>query len=204
MLSKDWKKPILFSGNVAFVSFVLIGAVAAYNWLVAPHRNYLLAAQKYESAASNLAGKNQIIRDGLAVERRKLDELQEDFERTRVGLFDPVGAENFFNGIQTEAKETGCVVNALKFMSNKPKSGANRTRKKKGGNGDITARSVMLNVSGSYRNIVALMNMLQNRLQKVQIDSVQIGPLGEKSGRLKCTAIVTIYITPGKEEVYYD
>jgi len=52
-------------------ALVLIGVIAVYNWLVVPHRNYLLAAQKYESAAGNLARKNRVIAKNMKVKTKK-------------------------------------------------------------------------------------------------------------------------------------
>ena len=54
MLLKRWTKKTCPPRNVFLASLVLIGAIAAYNWTVAPHRNYLLAARKYEVAADKL------------------------------------------------------------------------------------------------------------------------------------------------------
>ena len=61
MLFKGQTISIHFSRNVMLTSLVLIGTIAFYNWVVAPHRNYLLAAQRYASVTADLVKKNQII-----------------------------------------------------------------------------------------------------------------------------------------------
>ena len=59
MLSKNWTKLTPSPRNIAFAALVLMGAIAVYNRVVAPHANYVLAAQRYESVANKLTKKNQ-------------------------------------------------------------------------------------------------------------------------------------------------
>jgi len=87
MLLDNLTKSTRSSKNVALVTLILIGVIAVYNWLVAPHRNYLLAAQKYESTAGNLAKKNQIIAKKVKNKTKELDRLQESAKLSVLGSY---------------------------------------------------------------------------------------------------------------------
>ncbi len=85
MLLDNLTKSTRSSKNVVLVTLILIGVIAVYNWLVVPHRNYLLAAQKYESAAGNLAKKNQIVAKKVKTRQRSLVGCKKSFGRPMPG-----------------------------------------------------------------------------------------------------------------------
>ncbi|HUT45132.1 MAG TPA: type 4a pilus biogenesis protein PilO [Sedimentisphaerales bacterium] len=181
-------------------AIVLIGAVAVYNRIVAPHRNYLMAAQRYESAVKHLDRKNQTTRHDLTVKKSKLEELQEKFRQTHLELFDPVEAGRFFTNIQTKSEEAGCIVSLLTFSTGSPASDEKRSKS----NHYITKQQAMLSVLGSYANIVALMDKLQDSPKKVCIDSVGINADDQGTVHLECEMTVTIYVIHRKEEHQHD
>jgi hypothetical protein len=183
-----------------FTVLLLIGAVAFYNWIVAPHRNYLLAAQQYESAVKRLERKNQEIRNDLSVQKSKLKELHEEFRQANLGLFDPVEAGRFFTDIQRKSEEAGCIVSLLTFSTDSLTSEEKRLKS----NQYITRQQAILSILGNYINIVALMNKLQDGPKKVCIDSVGINADDQGTVHLECEMSVTIYVIHRKEEVRHE
>ena len=200
MLPEHLTKSTRSARTAMFAALVLIGAVAAYNWTVAPHRNYLMAAQQYESAVGHLERKNQTILHDLTVKKNKLEELQEKFRQTHLGLFEPVEAERFFTNIQTKCEEAGCIVSQLTFS---PGSLATEKKRSKS-NHYITKQQAKLSVLGGYTNIVTLMDKLQDSPKKVCIDSVGINADNQGTVHLECEMAITIYVIHRKEDVQHD
>lgn len=208
MLTKHLTKSTRPAKTAMFAALVLIGTVAFYNWIVAPHRNYLLAAQQYELAVGGLERKNQTIRDDLKAKKSRLEKLQEKFRQTNLRLFDPVEAGRFFTDIQRKSEEAGCIVSLLTFSTGSLTSEEERLKS----NQYITRQQAILSVLGYYENIMALMNKLQDGPKKVCIDSVGINTddHGAVYGRfanrpyLECEMTVTIYVIHRKEEVRHE
>ena len=188
------------SRNVMLTSLVLIGAIAFYMWVVAPHRNNLMAAQRYDSVTTDLARKSQIINDTLKIKKKELKELQEELEQTHTRLFGSIEARKFFSNIQTLVEKANCTVNSLKFSPTDPAIRADRPEK----NSYLTTQLAKLGVIGSYRNITLLMNRLQDRSEQVRIDAVTIKPTGNNSEQLECNMNITIYVIADKEVYIHD
>lgn len=196
MLSEHLTKSKRPARTALLAALVLIGAVAIYNWIVAPHRNYLLAAQRYKSAVGLLERKNQTIRQDLTVKRTKLEELQEKLRQIHLWLFDPAEAENFFTNIRTKSKQAGCIVSLLTLSPGSPASEEKRSKS----NHYITKQQAILSVAGSYENIVTLMDKLQDSPKKVCIDSVGINADDMDTVHLECEMTVTIYVIGRQQE----
>jgi len=182
-----------YSRSVVLASLVLIGAIACYNWFVAPHSNYLQAAHRYESAALALARKNRVMSTGIAKHKRELAQLQEKFAQAKGWVFEPAGAKGFFNGIEAAAEETGCVLSSLTFPPSNRKSGVDRQ------GGFLTVRRATLSVLGDYAGVIALMDEFQDRREKVLIDSISIESTGKAPGRLDCEMNITVYVMQDEE-----
>lgn len=200
MLSEAQIKSIRSSKNVVFAAFAVVGAIALYNWLVTPHVNYLLASQKYASVTDKLAKKSGFIRNNAKIREKKLKELQEKFKDIHIKLFDTVEAEEFFSDIQAIAEQTNCIIYSLKFS---PTNTALETDQSKVSN-DIRANRATLSVAGKYKDIVALINKLQDRPKQVWADSISIEPISDNSDLLKCDMTITIYAIYNEAGHSYD
>jgi hypothetical protein len=196
MLLKNWTKSARFSRNAVFAAIALIGIFAIYNWIVVPHENYLMAAQRYKSVSDALARKNEIISRDVVVKKKKLEQLQDEFERVYAGLFDPVGAKEFFSDIEVIAENTNCIIRSL----NVSQTGSVLKPDQSKAGGGITANHATLSVVGNYGNIVALIGELQNRPQQVRIDSLNIRLIGGDSNQLGCDMTITVYEIQNKEK----
>jgi hypothetical protein len=196
MLLGNWTKSARFSGNAVFVALVLIGIFAIYNWIVVPHENYLMAAQRYKSVTDVLARKNEIISKDMMVKKKKLEKLQDEFEQVHTGLFDPVGAKEFFSDIDVMAESTNCIIRSLNVSQAESALKADQPKAR----GDITANHAALSVVGNYGNIVALIGKLQDRPQQVRINSLSIKLIGGDSNQLGCDMTITVYVIQNKEK----
>lgn len=198
MLLENWKKSARFSGNAVLAALVLIGIFAIYNWIVVPHANYLMAAQRYKSVIDALAKKNEIIGRDVIVKKKELEKLQDEFERVHTGLFDPVGAKEFFSDIEVMAKSTNCIIRSLNVSQPGSSLKADQS------DSYIAANHATLSVVGNYGNIVALIGKLQDRLQQVRIDSLSIKLIGSDSNQLGCDMTITVYEIQNKEKHTHD
>ncbi len=194
MLSKNWTKSTPSPRNIVLSALVLMGTIAVYNRVVAPHSNYVLAAQRYESVAGKLTKKNQAIIDNVTVKKKRLKGLEERLEQMRTNLFEPIEAKEFFSDIEVMSEVANCTIYSLDISQTRAALKAERS----GARGYITATHATLSVVGSYRNIVVLMNKLQGSPRQVWINSVSIKPISDSSNQLKCDITIVIYTTEEK------
>lgn len=197
MLFKKQTISTYSSRSIILTSLVLIGAIAFYNWVVAPHRNYLLAAQRYESVTTDFVKKNQIISNTLKIKKKELKELQEELEQAHTRLFGPIEARKFFSNIQTAVGNANCIVNSLKFLPTDSAFKGDQSEK----NSYIITQRAKLSVIGSYRNITLLMSKLQDSPEQVRIGVVAIKSTGNNLGQLKCDMNITIYVMQNKGDM---
>lgn len=180
------------SRNVMLMALVLIGAVAAYNWIITPHLNYLQAAQRYELTAENHAKKNKIVSSKVEAEKKELAQLRDRLKQVSARLFDPQSADKFFSGIQTIAQTENCQIYSSQFSKTDHTSNAVPSQ-------NVVLHSANLEIAGSYGDLVALMDKLQDYPQQVNIDLLKIESAKDDSDLLICDAVVEAYVIQDKE-----
>lgn len=195
MLVNNLAKLSRSSRNAFSVSLIVIAALAMYNWIAAPHTNYLFAAQRYESFMDKIIQKNKVIDSKVKVKKKKLKELQEQSVELLSTLFTPDKAREFFSDLQAISEETGCIVYSLNFIDDKPDTKSGQPQQTAG----VVTKSAVLSVVGVYRNITSLIQRLQSRTQKVWIDSVRIRTLDRSLDRARCDITITICAIENEE-----
>jgi hypothetical protein len=191
-LLKSYAKLNYSSKNAVLIVASCIAIIAFYNHFVAPHRNYLRAEQTYGTLVGAIDRKNRLIAGHLKTKKQELQQLQQKSQMIHATLFDEAKAKQFYSSIQTAAEQTNCVVDSLRFPQ------ARKQDKMSSPQGSyVSASRMILNVTGGYRNIVALINKLQNRPEQVWIDSLSIKTA--RGGVLKCDMTVTIYVIYNEE-----
>lgn len=190
-LLNSYTKLTYSSKNAVLVVACCIAVVAFYNHFVAPHRNCLRAAQTYETLIGTLESKNKIIATYVKTKKKELQQLQHKSQLIDASLFDDVEAKQFFSGIQAAAEQANCIVDSLKFPQDRKRDSTSRPSQA------VEASRMTLSVTGGYRNIVALINKLQDRPERVWIDSLRIKSTA--SGLLRCNMTITVYVMPDKE-----
>lgn len=183
------------SRNATFAALIIIAGVAAYNWLIVPHRVYLYAAQRYETVVKDVAKKCEVLARKVDSKREKLQQLKRAYEKLRSKVFIPDRVGKFAGDLQAMSEKAGCVVYSLNVVTEKKKT----TRPKKGKRTDINADTLQLNVVGSFRNILDLIRQLQSHSGKVWIDSVKMEIANRGSSQLRCDMAITIYSIIDKE-----
>lgn len=192
-LLDSYTKLTYSSKNAVLVVASCIAVVAFYNHFVAPHRNYLRAEQTYGTLADALDRKNRFIAEYVKARRKELQQLQHKSQLIHTRLFDDVKAKQFFSSIQAAAEQTNCIVDSLKFPQEQKRAGTGRPLQ-----GPYVAASRMtLNITGGYRNIVALINKLQDRPEQVWIDSLKIK--SAEGGLLRCNMTITVHVMHNEE-----
>ncbi len=186
------------SKNAVLVVACCIAVIAFYNRFVAPHRNYLRAAQTYETLAGVLEKRNRIIAGYARNKKKELQQLQHKSQLIDKSLFDSVKAKQFFSGIQAAAEQTNCIVNSLKFPQDQKRDGTSRTLQ----GPYVEASRATLSITGGYGNIVALINKLQDRPERVWIDSLRLKSAA--GGLLRCDMTITIYAIYNEKELLDD
>jgi hypothetical protein len=194
----NYTKLACSSKNAVLVAVFCIAAVAFYNYFVAPHRNCLQAAQTYQTLVGVLNEKNGVIAGYVGAKKKELQQLQHKSQLIDTGLFDDVEARRFFSGIQTAAEQTKCVIGSLKFLQDGKLSGTSIPSQRP----YVEASRATLNVTGSYKKIVELIRKLQERPQRVWIDSLRLRLISD--GLLSCDMTITIYVEHNKEGTVDD
>ena len=198
MIMQKNVKYYIDSYKTAFItSLIIIASVASYRWFVAPHRNYLVAAQKYDEAVNTLVKKKQVINNTLKAKQITYDKLQQKYYNLQSILFEPAGERKYFSNIETICRQTGCKMIMLTFFQSSM-SGSPET---KDTNKQAASSSAYLTVESGYSNIMNLMSKLQEGEKLVRISSVNISSDGKNQGYLKCDMTITIYVTNEKKDI---
>jgi len=188
------------SRNAGSAALIIIVGIAMYSWAVAPHTNYLFAAQRYESVVDNIAKESKAISETVKTKKAKLGKLREEFAELQSTLFTPLKAKEFFSDLQALSEEAGCRVYSLNFTTD------NRAFEgKEAGNVlGIVANKAMLGVVGTYGSVIKLVERLGVRTQQVWIDSLKMEALDDAAAQLKCDITITIYTIEDKEAPVYE
>ena len=166
-----------------------------YDWIVAPHVTCLSASQRYDSVVSKAVEKNKAVARDVATKTKRLEELYRQLAESRSTLFTPDEAKAFFSDLQATAEETGCTVNSLNLVANKPSS---RDKRKTEDTSGIIANIATLTVSGQYNSIFRLVEKLQNHAKKIWLDSFEMETIDFNAAQLKCDMTITVYTIQDK------
>ena len=200
MLIDDLAKLNRSKRNSVSAALIIIAAIAIYNWTLAPHTSYLFAAQRYEAAIDNIMKESKVISNKVKMNKKKLQELRQQFAEFQNTLFTPGKATEFFSDLQPISEGAGCVVHSLNFATGGPVLKGEESENALG----IVTNSAMLSVVGMYGNVIKLVERIQARTQKVWIDSVKMEALSDNPDQLKCDMTIIIYTIEDKEAALYE
>lgn len=208
MLIDSFAKLNSTSRNAISAAFVILVAIAMYDWIVAPHVAHLHAVQQYESVVAGLAKKNKILSSAVRIKKKNLEQLHEKFAQVQSTLFMANQAKEFFSDLQAISAQAGCTVHSLNLVT----AGESSEGEPSNGACGIVTKSALLSVIGGYGNIVRLVEMLKAREQKVWMDSIRMANLDsfgsaqdrDGSGRLKCDMTITICTIQDKEAMPHE
>jgi Tfp pilus assembly protein PilO len=186
------------SSRIAFsAAIVIIVAVAAYNWMVAPHTRYLHAARRYEHMMGDMARKNKIIKTNETTKRKEVEKLRAELASVQSAVFTAYEARRFFTDIEAICNAAGCLVYSINSLSgNLGVSGVAASAESDSG---VVENSAVVSFVGSYSNIISFLSKVTNRPQKVAVRSLKIASFGKKPDPLECEMVVTIYTIRDRE-----
>jgi hypothetical protein len=185
------------SRRVVLGASILIAAAAAYNWMVVPEASQVLAVQRYKDTLDEVAKKKESLQNITAKKKEKLKKLHEQLGELRGVFFTELQAREFLSDLQAISVEEGCM--PFSIVMDPKKAGSNRPDKQNVSG--IRTHTVQVGVTGLFGNVVSLITRLQERPQKVLIDSLELEALEEDSSALKCVACLTIHTFQGEEAV---
>jgi hypothetical protein len=169
-------------------ALVLIALGALYRWSITPHLQYLLAAEKYGITAEEIEKTTKDINNELQISRQKLDKISEQFRQEKQEFFEIDAAQSFLENLQSTVEKKRCFVETLKFLP------AKQITVGDGNSVDIQQYQVHLAVSGRYQDITKLLDSLQNRKQKVWIDTINLHLKDRAADYLLCDMSLSVYV----------
>jgi len=185
-----------FLRNLVLSGGVLVVAVVTYGWLIKPHLEYISSMNQNKKAIRKLEQSHTDLTENVAALKKELAKLQQDFENIDAALFDPVKANEFFSDLQVLSEAQNCLQNSLTFMHTTSPPRADMSAAQ---GTYIIPRRATWNIVGTYKDLAALMNTLQNNAKQVWIDSLSIRPISN-SDMLNCEATITLYVIHNKEK----
>ena len=180
---------------------VLLAALAAilvfamYQWILAPHTNQLLAAQRYNSSLNATIRKADSMRMAIEKKKTKIEELTKESDRLRNQLFTQNEARRFLASLPAIAAQSGCAVISVSSAPNAQQNTQNDTPA-------IAPKKATVSITGGYNGITKFIDALQNYEHKVWIESVRIDAGG--AGKLKCQVLLTVYCIERVENSLYE
>jgi Tfp pilus assembly protein PilO len=169
---------------------VLLGALAViavfglYRWILAPHTEQLMAAEKYNSTLDEAIHKAGFISSVQDKKRTRIEELTGECDRLRNQLFTQNEARQFLASLPSCVTQSGCIIQSVSAIPDAQKN-------PQGDSSGIISKKANLIFVGGYNNILKLLELLQNNERKVWIESVKLGT-GD-AGKLKCQVVLTLY-----------
>lgn len=170
--------------RVLLIAIVAIAAFALYRWILAPHTNQLLAAQRYNSALDGAIHKAGFLGTIQELKKAKIEELTKESDRQRNQLFSSPEVRQFLASLPSVVSRSGCVVQSVSAAPEAPRN------PQSDGSG-IVAKRAIVTFTGGYNNVIKFIGAIQDSEQKVWIESVRMETGG--AGKLKCQVLLTVY-----------
>jgi hypothetical protein len=182
--------------NASSAALIIIGVLAMYNWVLAPHLGYLHAIQKFESVVDRVVEERDRVCSTLDTKVGQWHTLQRELAELDDGVFTADQAKAFVRGLLPLVEETGCVVVLADFAGNK------KTARIEDPNQTLVIEVSHLNLDtvGRPEQISALLQWLRDHRPRICVDSCQVDFSDGDSGRIECNLALTLY-TVGNREV---
>ncbi|MGA2678723.1 MAG: type 4a pilus biogenesis protein PilO [Sedimentisphaerales bacterium] len=181
--------------RVLLIALAAIVVFGLYRWILAPHANQLMAAQKYNFSLDVAIHKADLMRTDMENKKTKIAELTKESDRLRNQLFTQNEARRFFASLPSVAAQSGCAVLSVSAVSDAQRNTQNDTPA-------IAPKKAMVTIVGGYNGITKFIGVLQNYERKVWIESVRIDAGG--AGKLKCQVLLTVYCIERVENSLYE
>ena len=188
-LSRNSKILIIFS-TAAIV------AMLTYDWIVAPQKTYLHAAQQQQVMMSNAGKKTVVIKNRLHVKQTEIVKLQAEIAETKDSFFTPKIAREFFLDLEPISAQCDCDIESLTFM---PDSSVNVKKDEEAKSSPVITKKAGIAILGRYENIIKFLQKLGGYSQRISISNLNIESLNFDDRVLICQMEITIYLIEDKE-----
>lgn len=156
--------------NALAGALLVIGVIALYNWMVAPHVAYLHAVQQLAPAVERMAAENDRIRRTLGPDLRRLQSVRRERADVQKELFAGAEFTALVRSLPELVEQTGCTVIVADFTgSGDPGPGRGAEP-----NTAFTIRRAGVTVRGTLDQIAALLDRLQEHRPKVWVDAFRM------------------------------
>ena len=182
--------------DVSSVALVIVGVIALYNWVLAPHVGYLRAMQKLGAVVGSVAEEKDRIGETLEAKIGQWRRLQQELAELEEGVFTAQEAKAFVRGLLPLVEETGCTVVVADFAGN------DKTMRIEEPNGPLVVEisHPSLVVWGQPDQVLALLQRLRDNRPKVWIDSCQCDFSDRGAGRVECNLVLTLYAAENRHK----
>lgn len=197
MLQKQEIKTFFSTRNSAILGLAMVMILISFYWIISPHTKRIDAAERLLLVKGELEKKHEVLKANVAVQRKRLETLRKAFEENNdsAKLFRTSEAKEFFSDVQAMAEEAGCVVESIRFAGD-----GEQTQERTKSDGNIYCRQASLSVTGTYNQLLRLVNRLQERLRRVWIHSLDIATIQGSSEQVRCQMVLAICVVNSNEE----
>jgi hypothetical protein len=197
-------------------ALLLVGIIAMYHWVVAPHVAYLRAVERLAPAVERMAVENDRLRRTLGPSLRHLQRVRQEQADIQAGLFTGGGCTAFIRALPSRVEQSGCLVVVADF------TGGSEPRRIRaaGPEAAFSTRHVGMTVRGTMDQIAAVLDWLQENRPRVWVDAFRMervaagpGPMGNGRARpapapeaeqfsasgadlFQCQMVLTLYTRP--------
>ncbi len=195
--------------NASSAALLIVGVVALYNWVLAPHVGYLRAVQRLEPVVGRVTYERERICSTLDRKVSQWRNLQQAKAELDEGVFTVEQAKAFSRGLLPLVEETGCAVLRADFKPD-PRTGPPNAEFRIG---DPTQRldepnlpvvievsRMSLDVLGQRDQVSALLQQLRDRRPRAWIDSCQCDFSGGDASPVECNLTFALYVIIDRQE----
>jgi hypothetical protein len=182
--------------NGSSAALILVGVLALYNWILAPHLGCLQAKHKLSTAIGQVAEEKDRICSTLEAKVSQWHALQQEAAELEAGVFRPEQAQMSVKGLLPLVEGTGCEIVLADFA---PKGKPERTEDP---NGPVAIEAAHLNLvaTGQPEQVATLLQRLEGRRPRVWVDSCELDFRGGNEGRVECNLLLTLYTIEIRKE----
>lgn len=175
--------------SASSAALIAIGALALYNWVLAPHLGYLHAMQKYGVVVDGVTQEKNRIADTLEAKVSQRRTLQRELAELEDGVFTADQAKAFARNLLPLVEETGSAVVRADF------AGAGKTTRMEDPNQTVAIEisHLSLDALGQPEQVSALLERLRDHRPRISIDSCRFDFPDGGSGPVECHLAITIY-----------
>jgi hypothetical protein len=190
MLINLYAKSSSYSRAALTAAIALIVLIGSYNWLIAPHVQYLEAAQKYADEVGRFTSKSKVLEGKLKIKQIEIERLSEQVCEKKKQFFTPAGAQQFLSSLEMFANEANCIITSL----NQHYDELDTEKAKALAAAGIRANRAAVSLTGGYPSILKFLAKLLDRPNAILINSLSISVRPDNSANLDCSLTLTIYV----------